>query len=184
MKRFFALLPLTSTLALSLLVSAPLAGSAGAATGHAAINPGHSVSFGYRTLSSGCHIRRGGLPDPRCTPGAYFSLATPSLICHKGYSAKVRHVTASTKLKVYAEYGIYSHRRGQYEVDHLVPLEGGGSNDISNLFPQPAYPKPGFHQKDSLENEMRYRVCGGRANLRSTQRAIAHNWLGLYRSWF
>ena len=178
MKRFFALLPLL------LAVSAALAGAATASKGHAAINPGHSVSLGYRSLSSGCHIRRGGLPDPRCTPGAYFSLATPSLICHKGYSAKVRHVTAATKRLVYAEYGIYSHRRGQYEVDHLVPLEGGGSNDISNLFPQPAYPKPGFHQKDQLENEMRYRICGSRAGLRSTQRAIARNWLGLYRSWF
>jgi hypothetical protein len=106
------------------------------------------------------------------------------MICVKGYSARVRHVTAATKRQVYASYGIAHHSRGQYEVDHLVPLEGGGSNAIENLFPEPAYPKPGFHQKDALENRMRAKICSGAANLRSTQRAIAGNWLRLYNSWY
>jgi len=150
----------------------------------ARVNPGHSVSLGYRSLSSGCHIRPGGLPDPRCTPGAYFSAATRQMICVRGYSSQVRNVSAKTKRKVYAEYGIRSHHRGQYEVDHLVPLEGGGSNAIENLFPQPANPTPGFHQKDKLENELRRRVCNGTTNLRRAQSAIARNWLGLYRDWF
>ena len=146
--------------------------------------PGHSVSLGYRSLSTGCRLRQGRFPDPRCTPGAYFSGATRSMICVKGYSSRVRHVTAAMKRQVYASYGIRHHSRGQYEVDHLVPLEGGGSNAIENLFPEPAYPKPGFHQKDALENRMRSKICSGAANLRATQRAIASNWLKLYNSWY
>jgi len=156
------------------------------ATAHAAINPGHSVAFGVRTLSSGCRLRGRlhNLPDPRCTPGAYFSRANKSMICVRGYSSKVRNVSAATKLRVYSSYGIYSPRRGQYEVDHLVPLEGGGSNAIENLFPEPANPQPGFHQKDRLENQMRSRVCYRNANLRATQRQIARNWTTLWNAWF
>jgi hypothetical protein len=105
------------------------------------------------------------------------------MICVRGYTSKVRHVSYATKQLVYHEYGIYSHRRGQYEVDHLVPLEGGGSNAVENLFPQPAGPYPGFHQKDSLENEMNRRICSGRTGLRVAQKAIAKDWLGLYHRW-
>jgi len=41
-----------------------------------------------------------------------------------------RNVPESEKRQVYAEYGIRSHASGQYEVDHLIPLELGGSNSI------------------------------------------------------
>ena len=57
------------------------------------------------------------------------------MICRSGYSASVRHVSESTKDKVYAEYGIAHHSPGKYEIDHLVPLEAGGSNQTANLPP-------------------------------------------------
>ena len=34
------------------------------------------------------------------------------------------------KREVYEEYGVTSHGSGDYEVDHLIPLELGGSNSI------------------------------------------------------
>ena len=37
------------------------------------------------------------------------------------------NVPESLKRAVYDEYGIASHVPGSYEVDHLVPLELGGS---------------------------------------------------------
>ena len=56
-------------------------------------------------------------------------------------------------LTVYAEYGvIYPQAPGAFEVDHFIPLEIGGSNDLTNLWPEPAAPTPGFHQKDQFEN--------------------------------
>jgi hypothetical protein len=39
-------------------------------------------------------------PDPTCTPGAVFQV-TEEDICVKGYTKKVRHVTAKTKSMVY-----------------------------------------------------------------------------------
>jgi hypothetical protein len=91
-------------------------------------------------------------------------------------------VTDSEKNAVYAEYGITRHASGQYEVDHFVSLELGGSNDISNLFPEAASPKPGFHEKDMVENYLHDQVCSGAMTLQTAQIAIDTNWLDVYDS--
>jgi hypothetical protein len=57
-------------------------------------------------------------------------------ICTPGYSKKVRVVIARLKKEAYAGYGITSYQRGDYKVDHLIPLALGGSNSILNLWPQ------------------------------------------------
>jgi hypothetical protein len=137
---------------------------------------GRPRTLAPRTKTRGCRLR-GHLPDPACTPGGCFPGATRSVICRSGYSASVRHVTESTKDNVYAAYGIAHRRTGEYEVDHLVPLEAGGSNQLANLFPQPASPRPGFREKDRLENALSGLVCRGRIPLRFAQRMIATDWL-------
>ena len=38
------------------------------------------------------------------------------------------------------------------EIDHIIPLELGGSNDIANLFPEPGAGAAGFREKVRLEN--------------------------------
>ena len=141
---------------------------------------GRPRTFDPRAKTSGCRLR-GHLPDPGCTPGGYFPGATRSVICRSGYSASVRHVRESTKDKVYAGYGIAHQSPGTYEIDHLVPLEAGGSNQIADLFPQPASPRPGFHEKDRLENSIRDRVCDDGQALRPLRRRVAKDWVALYR---
>ena len=74
------------------------------------------------------------LPNPQMTPGDTLDVTTGD-ICTPGYSSKVRNVPTSVKDQVYREYGIISHKAGQYEVDHLISLELGGSNSIRNLWP-------------------------------------------------
>jgi hypothetical protein len=133
-----------------------------------------------RTKTAGCRAR-GALPDRACTPGAVFAFATTREICVPGYSSSVRNVPASEKRAAYAEYGIAAHRRGQYEVDHLISLELGGSNAIANLWPEAAAPRPGFHQKDAVENFLHGQVCSGAMTLAAAQRIIAVNWLVEYR---
>jgi hypothetical protein len=66
----------------------------------------------------------------------------------------VRHVTPKMKQQVCAAYGIPAARCNgrNYEIDHLIPLELGGSNDLSNLWPQPFRPQPAAHEKDVLES--------------------------------
>lgn len=138
-------------------------------------------NYGVQTKTSGC-VAHNGLPDAACTPGAIFTNATKDQICQSGYSSGVRNVPTSEKSQVYAEYSIPSHSPGEYEVDHLVSLELGGSNDIANLWPELANPTPGFHQKDGVENYLHTQLCSGALSLADAQREIATNWLAVYNS--
>lgn len=139
-----------------------------------------SRSLGPRTKTGGCVVR-GRYPDPACTPGAVFPTVTAADICVPGYSERVRDVSRTTWRRVYAEYGIVSHRPYSYEVDHLVSLELGGSNAIANLWPEAALPRPGYRQKDVVENYLHRQVCNGSISLATAQRAIATKWLKVYR---
>ena len=140
---------------------------------------GAEPNWGVQTKTSGC-MAHDGLADSACTPGAIFPNATKDIICQSGYSRSVRNVPTSEKNQVYAEYGITHHSAGQYEVDHLVSLELGGSNDIANLWPEAASPKPGFHEKDQVENYLHNQVCSGAMPLKEAQIEIATNWLAVY----
>jgi hypothetical protein len=157
-----------------------LAGCAPVTTTGPSASPTSSAhQLGVRTKTSGCQVN-GALPDTACTPGAIFADATTDKICQSGYASSVRNVPTSEKDQVYAEYGIATHYTGQYEVDHLVSLELGGSNDIANLWPEAASPTPGFHQKDQVENYLHDQVCSGKVSLQQAQYEIATNWLQIY----
>ncbi len=47
------------------------------------------------------------------------------------------------------------------EIDHIVPLELGGANEIANLFPEPGSRNANYHVKDELENRLHDLVCAG-----------------------
>lgn len=131
------------------------------------------------TKTAGC-VAVGALPDPACTPGAVITTATKDQICVSGYSSTVRNVPVSEKNAVYAAYGIANHTPGEYEVDHLISLELGGSNDIANLWPEASSPTPGFHQKDEYENKLHSEVCAGTLSLAEAQNEVATKWLQFY----
>ena len=139
-----------------------------------------AAHLGQRTKTAGCAVN-GKLPDAACTPGAIIATATKEQICQSGYAKNVRDVPESEKSDVYREYGIASHRAGQFEVDHLVSLELGGSNDIANLWPEAADPRPGFHEKDQVENYLHDQVCSGQLDLAAAQQQIATNWFAVYQ---
>ena len=141
--------------------------------------PAGTAQIGQQTKTSGCQAV-GALPESACTPGAIFATATKDQICQSGYSKNVRDVTEAEKNQDYAEYGIRTHATGQYEVDHLISLELGGSNDIANLWPEPATPRPGFHEKDQVENYLHAQVCSGAVPLAQAQEEIASNWIAVY----
>ena len=65
-------------------------------------------------------------------------------------------------------------------LDHLVPIALGGSNDRTNLWPEPLAKPPAAHQKDRLETVLHQRVCNGAIQLDRAQVAIAQNWLAEY----
>lgn len=132
-----------------------------------------------RTKSAHCVVQ-GPLPDHACTPGAVVEGVTADDVCAEGYAGGARDVPESVKKKVYAAYGIATHKPYEYEVDHFISLELGGSNDIANLFPEAAEPRPGYHEKDKVENELHRRVCLGQITLAEAQREISADWLTVY----
>lgn len=147
----------------------------------ASVSTGSTVLLASRTRSADC--RRGPTPDRACSPGAYSSGLARTVLCAPGFStATIRNVPESEKHAVEVEYGMVPASYGStLEIDHIVPLELGGSNDAANLFPEPA---PGYHSKDRLENALHDLVCAGKMQLRTAQRGIASNWIALYRTIF
>jgi hypothetical protein len=157
-----------------------LAGPSGVAT----TATGRSVVLGVRTRSRGC--RRGALPDRRCTPGAYYAKVTKRLICAPGFhTSSIRNVPPAEKFAVEAAYGMQPRLYGRtIELDHVVPLELGGSNAVSNLFPERGSGVASYHVKDRLEDRLHTLVCTGRMSLAAARRGIAVNWLRFYDSVF
>jgi hypothetical protein len=133
-----------------------------------------------------CHAIGTGLysrPDPTCTPGALNPAVTQATIdqtiCVEGWTATVRppeNITEQEKAASMAAYGD-SGSLGDYEYDHFVPLElGGATNDPRNLWPEPgASPNP----KDTVEYELRQKVCDGQITVAEAQHEIVTNWARL-----
>ena len=133
---------------------------------------GDTVAGGLHSTTAPCHVN-GLLPDRSCTPGVAVRGLRLSVLCRYGYTASVRNVPLDVKRTVYRRYGISRHAPGQFEVDHLIPLAVGGSNDERNLWPQAA---PGYHRKDRIEADLARAVCARRVSLADAQHAIASDW--------
>lgn len=131
------------------------------------------------TTSSGsqCNFRydKGNpLPDPKCTPGAVLTTSVAS-VCTPGWATAHReYFTKAEREVAFARYGVITVNPAGYgEYDHLIPLELGGSNSLSNLWPeQGKIPNP----KDAVEDALHEAVCSGHANLVAAQQAIAADW--------
>jgi len=146
------------------------------------------------TNSAGAAADLAGLPDPSLTPGAVDPRVTPatlgSTICRSGYTRTVRPPSSYTEslkrqgLRAYGRQG----RLSDYQEDHLVALEiGGSATDPRNLWPEPLASapeaKPGLTaaQKDPVENAAHSAVCAGRLPLADAQRLMATDWVDLGR---
>ena len=140
-------------------------------------------------ILSACHILNGGLPDPKCTPGAINPSVTQdnikNTICVPGYSRTVRppvSYTSPLKIKLMQSYG-FTDSRSNYELDHLVSLEiGGNPTDVRNLWPEPGYGQYNFHIKDRFENYLHNQVCNGAMSLSQAQKEIAADWISNWKN--
>ncbi|AWN23210.1 HNH endonuclease [Deinococcus irradiatisoli] len=120
------------------------------------------------------------LPNPTLTPGDVLT-SDRAVICRSGYTQTVRNVPSSLKTQVYRSYGVTSRQPGEYEIDHLISLELGGSNSVRNLWPESYVTKPlNAHVKDSLENKLHALACNGTISMKEAQQAIAQDWTAAY----
>jgi len=149
-----------------------------------AVEVGATVLLKARTRTGGCTLAAN--PDRRCSPGAYYTGLTKAVLCSSAFhTGDVRNLPDSEKHAVEVEYGLAPRGYGHtLEIDHIVSLELGGSNDIANRFPEKANANPGYGVKDLLENKVHDLVCSGTMTLRAAQTGIASNWQALYRTVF
>ncbi len=132
-------------------------------------------------------------PNPAITPGALDARVTQatirSTICVPGYTRGIRppeRYTERLKREGIRAYGYSDRRLRDYEEDHLISLELGGSPDSPrNLWPQPHHVIGGWgsYAKDRLENRLHRLVCRGRLSLAQAQYDIRHDWIAAYRKY-
>jgi len=118
------------------------------------------------------------MPNLTLTPGVALPV-TAAEVCVPGYASSVRNVSDAEKNQVYARYHV-TRVPFQHEVDHLISLEIGGSNDIRNLWPEPYAGQWGAHAKDVLENKLHDLVCSGQLSLALAQQQEVQNWVAAY----
>jgi hypothetical protein len=118
-------------------------------------------------------------PNATQTPGLVCTPSDPNFQKYD-YAEHIarcaRNVGTDEKLKIATAYGnIPQGEWPNYEFDHLIPLCAGGSDDITNLWPQPITEA---HKKDILEND----IClAMRAGTLTQAKAIqkVHDWFNL-----
>lgn len=137
-------------------------------------------------------------PNASMTPGLADTLSRDDLTrtytdkcpAHKAtctYSQDHRNVSAAVHTKVYDEYNVAQSRRNgtSGEVDHFYPLCAGGSNDIKNLWYQPASndwngKHFGYHEKDKLEAYICAQIKDGTLDPQEAYDRITKDWVKFY----
>lgn len=136
--------------------------------------------------STASAFRRSPLPDPALTPGAVRT-TDKGAVCGDRHTSQYRHWSRARDDRILAEYGLPAGPRPDFEVDHLIPLDLGGSDEDSNLWPQPRRsiePEWNAERKDRLEWKLSDMVCNGQLDLVVAQDAIRTDWTGAYRKYF
>jgi hypothetical protein len=137
-------------------------------------------------------------PDPSKTPGLAdttsaadltkrYTEGCPAAKTSCTYSEAHRDVPASVHDQVYDEYSVPANDRNIKfgEVDHFYPLCAGGSNDIKNLWDQPADNEWnganfGFHEKDKLETYVCTQIKAGKIVPKDAFNRITSDWVKFY----
>jgi hypothetical protein len=133
------------------------------------------------------------LPNSARTPGVSDPAVTQANIaeniCVPGYTKTLRpntRVTNAIKKKQLAAWGYTDRKMADYEEDHLISLQlGGSADDEGNLWPEHYSGKWGARVKDTLEGELNRRICSDASDpdhitLKEGQDAISKDWKAAY----
>lgn len=166
------------------MATSTISGTSATYTTTSTSNPESSINNTVTGKSVSNHSEHSPIvPDSKLTPGDALDV-TRDDICVPGYSKKVRNVPQAIKELAYREYGITSRQPREYEVDHLISLELGGSNSIKNLWPESFITEPlNAHIKDRLENKLHEMICSGQIDIKVAQHEIAADWIAAYRKY-
>jgi hypothetical protein len=118
-------------------------------------------------------------PNRMLTPGKAATTNVHEVCAREGdlsYSRRHRTTPHALKSWVFHEYGIeppQGRARGEWEVDHLIPLCLGDADEAANLWPQN---EATYRQKDWLEAHACREVCAGRLGLSVAQGWFRSDW--------
>ena len=118
-------------------------------------------------------------PSSYKTPGAT-TKAKSTQICTADYAASVKPVAGWQRTEALERYGIRPDSFSD-ELDHLVPVALGGSNDPDNLWPFRGSGELTIDAKNALAAKLRDMVCGGKMSLKDAQDAFRKDWTKAYR---
>ena len=143
--------------------------------------------IGKRPLVYGClvagllaapSIATAQLPSYK-TPGATAKVKMEQL-CAADFATSQKPVANWQRNEALERYGV---RPEQFsgELDHLVPVALGGSNDPDNLWPFRGNGAFTFSAKQALGLKLHDKVCAGKMSLKDAQDAFRKDWTLAYR---
>jgi len=121
------------------------------------------------------------LPSAFQTPGGK-GKANEAQVCAADFEASVKPVAKWQREQALERYG---KRPEDFtgELDHLIPISLGGSNDPDNLWPLPANKDMGPAQKKELDLKLHQLVCDKTLKLKDAQDAIKKDWVKAYNQY-
>src|SRR5262245_34642729 len=118
------------------------------------------------------------LPNNYKTPGAV-TKAKMDQICKADYAAAVKPVAGWQKNEALERYGVRVDGFAG-ELDHLVPVSLGGSNDPDNLWPFHASGSYDLAANQALAARLPDMVCAGKLSPKDAQDAFKKDWTKAY----
>jgi hypothetical protein len=117
------------------------------------------------------------LPEPQLTPGRICNAQDPDFEKYdyeEGIARCKRNVSVGDKQRVATNYGGIPRKDWpNYEFDHLIPLCAGGTNNETNIWPQPI---DEAKDKDLLENQVCLKMRNGEL--------LQHEAIQQMKNWF
>src|SRR5471032_3406388 len=134
------------------------------------------------TLAAASDNGQAGLPSSFLTPGDAKKV-TKEQICAPGYAASIKATKESAKEEAFSRYGLRDGVSKTDVLDHLIPVELGGTDNVENLWPEPVKGEWNASQKDALEQKLLGMVCDGTLTVKQAQTAIKKNWVAAYQQY-
>ena len=137
-----------------------------------------AVAVVAASVMAGSAILSAQKPNDLITPGAT-TKATDANVCAADFESSVKPVSNAERREALKRYGKDS---SSYtgELDHLVPVSLGGSNEPDNLWPGPTNTVYGSADKKALELKLHQVVCDKQISLKDAQKAFRKDWTAAF----
>ena len=146
----------------------------------ATLNPTLNPTGTAKTTPTNVKITSVIYPNSILTPGNVL-IYDADFLCIPGTPGKLDKVSEATKKQVFDSYHITYPTKKDYQLDKYIPLELGGSNNPTNLWPQ-GVKSPGYKEKDKVEQYLYQQMCNHQINITTAQEMIMKDWVEVYNS--